>query len=80
MSVVNGIVITAFNFMIRERDRPMIVTDIIQYDATEPGRPARFRLKGVDAESNDPLSKFCTLEYANMVSKELNIPINVKPH
>jgi hypothetical protein len=74
-SIVNGEAVTAYNFRTRQRDRPMNVTNIIRYPPMAGGNIMRYRIQGVDSETNDVMNKFCIGEYVTQVSEQLNIPI-----
>lgn len=72
-SVVNGNVVTAYNIKTKERDRPMIVTNVIRYLPTTKDHNPKYRLNGFDCETEFPLNKFVVEAYAYQVIEQLGI-------
>jgi len=75
MSVVKNEKITAFNLKTKEKERPMRVTNVIRYEPTKVGGNPRYRLAGVDVDTEDGMSKFCGEEFAKAAAKELKLSI-----
>lgn len=54
-SVVDGKVVTAYNLVTRERDKPMAVLEILRYVPVSIDRPPQYRLSGIDVDTNDKM-------------------------